>query len=306
MSEQKFNYYKGGIVKIEDNTTTLLKSEDELVPGFYKVKVIETPFGTMRSLQTTQHKIPKNSIKYSRRFLDTNYLDKLFTKESKMIHEDLNIKIKVGYLLHGKQGSGKTTTMLTISKILIENYKACVFSVVNPGELEFILSVIEESKKIKPFISVILYDECEEDFRGYEGFIKRVLDGDLTPDNTIFICATNYIDRIPETIRDRPSRFKYVTDVSIVSEEELVYDILNNMNFSLREEIKLSVDELKVITKTCGIDKTMDQIKNIFTDSCFKKIDLEKVVGEKEEITLGDLISHHKSGGFHYISNGKK
>jgi energy-coupling factor transporter ATP-binding protein EcfA2 len=278
MKEQTFNYYKDQIVKLEDSDSVIERTSDKLIPGFYKVHLKKSMFGEERTLQTTEHKIPNNSVKYCERFLDMEYLDKLFSERSKMIHQDLNLKVKVGYLLHGKQGSGKTTTMLTMSKLIVDKYQACVFSVSDSQDLSFILKVIEIGNKISSFISVILFDECEDEFRHNEAYIKRVLDGDLTPDNTIFICSTNYIEQIPVTIKDRPSRFKYVTDVSLVAEEELVYSILCNMNLSLREEIKLKDEEIKVLTRACGLDKTIDQIKNMFTDFCFKSINLELIV----------------------------
>ena len=73
---------------------------------------------------------------------------------------------------------------------------------------------------------------------------------------------------IPETIKNRPSRIKYPIEFDGINEEESVYTILQHMNETLDEVVKLSDPELKVITPELK-GKTLDEIKNAFIDHVF-------------------------------------
>ena len=96
-----------------------------------------------------------------------------------------------------------------------------------------------------------------------EGYLKTIFDGNNAIDNCIVFGATNYIDKIPAAIKNRPSRFKYVLNIEGVDSEEEIIDILTPMigNMFKKNEIKDFAFAMKGETldtiKQFGMDKIM-------------------------------------------------
>ena len=76
--------------------------------------------------------------------------------------------------------------------------------------------------------------------------------------------STNYIDKIPDAIKDRPSRVKYTIEVEGIQDEEVIKNFLKesfekiNMEVNLEKEISKmkgwTIDDLKQWV----LDKVMD------------------------------------------------
>ena len=199
--------------------------------------------------------------------LNVKELDVLFSEESLRIHEAMNIPAKIGYLLHGEPGSGKTTTMLAVSQYLIDKYGAISVEVDTVHEFKMAFEFIKACRTVTPSImAVITLDECDEYMDDYETEIKRLLDSNETPTNLVILGATNYIDQIPDAIKNRQSRFKHVIDCSgLNSEADQVFEIFSAMNKSLATTDQLTIDQLNLITLK-GSGKTIDDLKHIFVD----------------------------------------
>lgn len=97
-----------------------------------------------------------------------------------------------------------------------------------------------------------------------EGQVKTFMDGAESLDNTIFFGMTNYIDKIPSSIKNRPSRFKYCIEIEGIQSEKEIKIILDKMIGDIYEDeviIKFSTDlkgnTLDQIKQFC-IDKIMD------------------------------------------------
>jgi hypothetical protein len=111
-------------------------------------------------------------------------------------------------------------------------------------------------------------DECEDMFEGYEDEVKAILDGVNTIPNSLFLAATNHIDKIPESIKDRPSRFGYVRDVSRLEHEDVILSILQVLNNDLTDDLKLEDDLIRSFVselKSC----TFDELKRFFTQKVY-------------------------------------
>ena len=88
-------------------------------------------------------------------------------------------------------------------------------------ELPFEPDVFELEFWLFPIKLFIEFDEFDEFVKeGKEGLIKTFLDGSSSTNNTIFLAMTNYIERIPDSIKNRPSRFKYQIEIEEVSNSE--------------------------------------------------------------------------------------
>ena len=179
-------------------------------------------------------------------------------------------------MFHGKQGTGKTTLAMAICEEVLEMHQARVFIVNSSSELHYVTHFIKDVQKdLSSFISIIFFDECEYDMANNESGMKTLLDGNDSLDKCVYLFATNYIEEIPDTIKNRPSRIKYIIEVEGISEEDIVYECISDMNSTLEGSVKLSNREIKRLTpKYAG--KTIDEIKNGFIDNCLN-INLGKI-----------------------------
>ena len=243
---------------------------DSPVPGMYEVIWTRRGFASIPNLVVTPVNVPTSYQATVSAVIDVKEVENLFSEKRIRICNQLGVNNKIGYLLHGKQGSGKTTTLLSIAKYFIENHNAMVFLVRDDDDVNYALQCIKEMSKMTSIIPVILHDECEDQFKDHENFFKEVLDGVKSPENLIYLAATNYIDKIPETIKDRPSRFKYVIEWNGFTGPDSLIKVLEAMNEALSEEDKLTRHELLGIAETHHT-KTMDEIKHIFITMVFSK-----------------------------------
>lgn len=168
---------------------------------------------------------------------------------------------KVGVLLYGKEGTGKSTIIkYYFNKAIVEN-KALVFYINRTDESiqqcwEFIMNV----RKIQNNPIIVVLEEFDEQMKYNEGYLKKVLDGNLSIDNCIFMATTNYIHNIPEAMKDRVSRFKYSLDIEGVQSKEEAYFIIKGMLEGICKE-----DEMEKFSEEMK-NKTLDQIKQFCLD----------------------------------------
>lgn len=123
---------------------------------------------------------------------------------------------KRGFLLHGPAGGGKSCAILFIMQEFIKQ-GGIVFefgSMLIDGLQKF--RSVEPDRKIMVII---------EDIDGIlkspnEQVLLQFLDGGVQHTNTIVIATTNYIEKLPDRIRNRPSRFDRVEFIGYSGEEE--------------------------------------------------------------------------------------
>lgn len=235
------------------------------VPGMYKVVEHIGMFSSFYTFDKFEVALPNTAAKTSDLIMDTKEIDELFSEDSLRIHKAMGTPAKIGFLLHGPQGTGKSTAMYSIAEQLVKNYGAVVLQCDDQNDLRAALKHIENLRKLEPTLLVVaIMDECEGPMERYEKEMKLLLDSKDTPSNFIFIGATNYIELIPATIKQRPSRIKHLFDCKAINEDEIiVFTILTDMNKELAESDQLSGTEVKKITKQ-AVGKTIDEIKHLF------------------------------------------
>lgn len=266
---KSFHYLENGDVSFSMYDT--LKSTDKLCPGFYNVSA-EYVAGVIKTnlrIDTNNENVRKIS------FNDIDKIEKLFESFfNKDVIEHMNksgFNHKTGVLLHGKEGTGKSTVIRYYSNEMIKNNNAIVFYI-DLTIYEYIShcwSFIRGVRKIQDNPIIIIFEEIDGMMREEDNksFLKKILDGNLSIDNSIFMATTNYIDSIPDAIKNRPSRFKYVLNVDGIYNDEDIFIAMKCMigHIFNDEDIVIFSREMNGKTIDCIKQFCIDKIMNLQT-----------------------------------------
>jgi hypothetical protein len=179
--------------------------------------------------------------------------------DTRQLFGEYGVIYKRGYLLHGIPGTGKSATINLISEDFIA---AGGVVILNPNPAIFsktfnMVKDIETNKRM-----MVVWEDFESLCNSAD--FLALLDGQLALDNVVYVATTNYIDKVPPRIRNRPSRFAVVKELPKLSEEIRRSYLVGK----LKGEHLKNVEEW--VTKTDGL--TIDQIKDIIvTVCCFKQ-----------------------------------
>lgn len=250
-------------------------TQKTLAPGYYKVGKKPTFGGGLEPVLEISEPpmLPNSAYEISRRVFDFKEIESFFSDKNIYVHKQMNLKHKMSILLHGIQGTGKTTTCLAFSTKLKEELDARIFYVDNMNEYVFTMGFIEEARKLgQHFFSVIVFDECEVALEDYESTMKSYLDGKKSIDNVLTLFCTNYIDHIPEAIKNRPSRIKYKKEIGCFESPEDIYAVCKEINSGAPEDLRLSDEVLSSMTTKISKTEcvTLDIIKNEVVDTIIK------------------------------------
>lgn len=171
------------------------KRYDKLPPGIYEVGSDMTGYVFMRQTGDAVSELLNFEEANSSNIVSE--IKKFWSK--KELFEKHNIPFKRGILFYGPPGSGKSSVIKLITR-----------DVVADGGLVFFYNHLLEGgfellREVEPNTPILVIME-DLDVWIDEGMID-FLDGHNIVQNIVFLATTNYIDRLPDTIRNRPSRF---------------------------------------------------------------------------------------------------
>lgn len=138
---------------------------------------------------------------------------------------------KRGILLHSSPGQGKSSILdLVFNEILKSN--GLVFIVDEP---DLAIEAVKRLRRLEPQRNLILlYEDIDSLFDKWgEKNLLSMLDGQEQTDNVLHIATTNYLERIPDRLKNRPGRFDEVIEIKCPDiEQRKVYieHLLKNQN----------------------------------------------------------------------------
>lgn len=228
----KYINKKSRIEKILENVSTESKKENVENNGFYKelklelIKLEEPDKEISKQIVTSS--FVKNFVRHINKPLDTLYLrqddkenliDMLDSfKNGKHIFEEFGINHKLGFLVHGLPGTGKTSTILAIAHYLevdifyieLNNIKKNselkeMFDYVQSQNINGGMIVFEDIDAMTPVVLkrsedidvtntrlTLLDDDGDLNL----SYLLNLLDGTLCSDNTIFGISTNHKNKL--------------------------------------------------------------------------------------------------------------
>lgn len=123
---------------------------------------------------------------------------------------------KRGMLMWGPPGSGKTSCLQQLSKLIIDNGGLSVYctSPVITAEALRILRRIEPKRPV-----IVMIEDIDAVINRHgEPDLLALLDGELQIDNVVYIATTNYPEELDPRFIQRPSRFDEVIYIGMPSD----------------------------------------------------------------------------------------
>ena len=163
--------------------------------------------------------------------------------ENKSIYRDKGIIYKLGIMMFGSPGQGKS--MLLRHLINSEILKEAVVIFLNYLPANFLIKVREALGEDTLLVLVFEeFTEVEEKIKKNHqtDTLLQFLDGELSLDNSIVFATTNYPEKIPENIVNRPGRFDklmYFGDPKELAIKKLLSTWLDR---------EVTVDEIRAVT----------------------------------------------------------
>lgn len=143
-------------------------------------------------------------------------IQKFWTKRE--VFQGLGVMYKRGILLYGAPGTGKTCTIELVANHLVNHHQGFVLYLdSDPDYIADLLKAIRQVEPQRPVLIVI--EDLDEALQSYERELTSLLDGPNSVDGVVYLATTNYIDSIPEKLKNRPSRFDMVEEVPLPCKE---------------------------------------------------------------------------------------
>ena len=257
---KSFAYLENGDINFTQYET--IKSTSTLDSGSYKLNYEGYPKNQIVLKVDSDFETTKTHNFSDKEKIDNLYCS-FFNKSVISKIEGLGFCHKIGVLLHGIEGTGKSTIIKYYCSKAITEHNALVFHILCKDDNFFnCWEFIQGVRRIQNNPIIIVFDEFDQQMERNEAYLKTVIDGNMSISNCIFFAATNYLDKIPKAMKYRPSRFKYCLNIEGMQVnadiEKIIKPILNDSLSN--EEISAISEELK--------GKTLDYIKQF----CFDKL----------------------------------
>lgn len=290
---QSVTEYEDG--KIATHTSKAIKTTNKFESGFY-----EASFNDNGSLSINKINLQEINEPYESKenLLITSTIDNFFREGIKDSVEKLGFIHKLGVLLYGKQGTGKTAIMNSTSKKMIDSKNAIVIFCNQYHTLEGGIALSKQIRLVQDNPILFIADEFDIYVRDSESNLKNLLDGKDSVSNSLFLASTNYIDRIPNSLKDRPSRFKLTLEITGISDKKIMKDILRKLSDKLSPKLFKETELDNIVKNISSI--TIDEIKQIALDKLTNTL-LPKI----QKQTIGFKINNDVSEDDEEIEYGE-
>jgi SpoVK/Ycf46/Vps4 family AAA+-type ATPase len=220
-----------------------------------------------------------------------NEIELFWTKEKEF--KMMDILWKRGIMLHGPPGSGKSVTVQLICQKINKKNGIGIY-VDDPYIAAKGLKILRNIEPTRPIL--VIFEDIDSMIDNFgEAEILSVLDGECQVNNAVFIATTNYLEKLDDRIKNRPSRFDIVKFIGYPSEA------------SRRMFIKEKNDRLNNSENEKELDKWVIETKNLSIAHIKELIILVEIFGSSFECSLSRIkaMSHHISSNQYNNADNK-
>lgn len=230
---------------------------------------------------------------------------------------------KRGLLLYGPPGTGKTCLVNIISNRMIQEHDGVVFVIQNGNDLElyarFIPEIFRTIEPNRPILTIIEDIDCFCTGGSNETELINILDGIEQMDNVVYLATTNYTERLPARLLNRPNRFDRRIKVGFPEADVRLAYLKMKMKKDDIEKIEKSKKDLNYwVSKTKGF--TLSHLGELIKSVIILDNDLDasiKMLKELKHLPTSSSYNNEAEGGtsigFQYarsenpsINNGKR
>ena len=264
---KSFNYLESGEVTFSILDT--IKTTKKLDSGIYKLDTVVENNISVTKLTLVQ----SEEIVELFNFTEKDKIDELstsfFDEKVKNKIQKLGLLHKYAILFYGKEGTGKSSIKKYYYNRFVSEQNSLVFQVIcASSRMKICWDFIKSIRTIQNNPIIIVLEEFDQFVRtndNGDAYMKTILDGNNSIDNCIFLASTNYLEQIPEAIKNRPSRFKYVIEITEIEDFEIVKKIINNMVGEMFSEDEIDSFSKEMTGQTVDFIKQfcLDKIMNI-------------------------------------------
>ena len=243
-----------------------------LIPGVYKVSDIGNMM-TGSLLAFDKLKPNDTLINFKTGIVqEINDIVLNFCKEETISkYKKFEIAHKMGIILHGPAGTGKTSAAYLLMQQLVETKNAICLDF-SKSKLDFIKRTLEKIRNHQDNIIICFIDEIDNSIDYEETKWLTFLDGNDSFNNCIVLGCTNNLQDIPDRIKKRPSRIKYLFEIKSFPLDVYKQYILNKIP-DINNEL---LCKLAYLAEENGF--TLDQLKHLIINYFIDNQSIEKSI----------------------------
>lgn len=122
---------------------------------------------------------------------------------------------KRGIIMEGPPGSGKTSNSELLIEMFVSKMQGIVLLAQSPDTIATGLALIRSREPGRPIMVVI--EDIDAVARTGEEALLNLLDGKHQHDGIVVVATTNHLNKLPDRIANRPSRFDLVVKIGLPS-----------------------------------------------------------------------------------------
>lgn len=242
------------------------KTVASLPPGFYEVTSINGQPGVVPKVVVSDSLIDIDGTVADDFFDDMNtFLD------TKAAYEAYELTHKRGYLVYGPPGSGKSSIGIMLARRFVKRANGVVFFIADANSLYNAVNIMKTVEPGRP--SMYLIEEADAIVNSIE--CLSILDGELSIRGAVFVAMTNYKEKLPPRIANRPGRFDRVERVDCPP-TAIQIEYLRRVMMRRPEGLEVDLPQ-KIVAALAGIPVSMAHLREAFISHVLMGTDLQVI-----------------------------